>query len=92
MATSTAIDWLYGPNDGDVWPESVPEPQGPVLCTTTLKAPNGLPLLCRYLLAHRVNDDGTIRTALILDGWFENKPGDAYGPRTGGIVGMEDPS
>ena len=94
---STAITYLYGPLDGDVWPQDIPDPEIAVLVGTTLKGANGMPLLARYLPAHReINpgDEGykpgcfSTRTALLFQGWFQNQPGDSYGPQVGGMRGI----
>lgn len=91
---STAIAYLYGPLDGETWPDSEPFPEMAVLVGTNIQHASGLPLLARYLPAHReINpgDEGympgcfSTRTALLFDGWYINAPGDQYGPRTGGI-------
>lgn len=88
MPTDERIEYLYGPLDGDVWPEEIPYPELAVLMGTTLRASNGLPLLARYLPAAREADIGSlfiIRRALIFDGWYLDAKGDQYGPRTGGL-------
>ena len=83
--SAPAIEFLYGPNDGDAWPPDVPDPEIAVLVGTTLRGANGLPLLARYLPATTEGPLFSKRDVLLFDGWYCNQPGDSYGPRTGGI-------
>jgi len=85
MTPQRVLEFVYGPHDGD-HADLTGIPDQPVLVTTWLRhAPTGHPLLARYLPATALDEELREREVLVFEGWFVNQPGDAYGPKTGGM-------
>ena len=85
--TDQAVEFIYGPNDGDQWPGEIPFPSMSVIVPSKfLTDPkSGYGLLARYVPAEDALMPG--RSVLLFDGWYLQGGGDEYGPKVGGFVG-----